>query len=114
MLLRFILLTFMLNSFVYANELTLPPTIKQTAPPPESQPATPEVDPELESQVRIIETPNKIIHEYRSAGRVYMVKIFPSAGPPYYLVDMDGDGILETSRYNLDGFLTPQWILFSW
>lgn len=107
MLLRIVLLALVWQSAVFANELTLPPTVKEEQPPPPP-------DPELESQVRIIEMPNKIIHEYRSAGRVYMVKVFPAGAPPYYLVDMDGDGFLETSRYNLDGFVTPQWILFSW
>ncbi len=36
-----------------------------------------------------------IIEEYSLDGRVYMVKITPRVGVPYYYLDDDGDGQLE-------------------
>jgi len=36
-----------------------------------------------------------IIEEYRLEGRVYMVKVTPKNGLPYYYIDDDGDGQLE-------------------
>lgn len=36
-----------------------------------------------------------IIEVYRMEGRVYMVKITPKTGIPYYYLDDDGDGQLE-------------------
>ena len=55
------------------------------------------------------------LEEYRINGQLYMVKITPKKGPPYYLVDSDGDGDLETRRSDLDPELAiPQWTLFRW
>jgi len=55
------------------------------------------------------------ITEYSVNGSVYMVKISPTSGPAYYLVDTDGDGSLETRRSALeDGMNIPQWMLISW
>jgi hypothetical protein len=44
-----------------------------------------------------------------------MVKIEPRNGPPYYLIDKDGDGSLE-SRYNKlePALLVPSWMIFRW
>lgn len=55
------------------------------------------------------------IEEYRAGGVLYMIKIVPTKGIPYYLVDTDGDGNLET-RYNelQDGMLIPAWVLLRW
>ena len=57
----------------------------------------------------------EIIHEHRVNGSIYMVKIVPSSGPAYYLVDHDGDGNMETRYNDLDKELNvPQWLLHSW
>jgi hypothetical protein len=55
------------------------------------------------------------IEEYRAGGVLYMIKVVPTKGVPYYLVDTDGDGNLET-RYNdlQDGMLIPAWVLLRW
>ncbi len=65
-------------------------------------------------EVVVIQRPDALIEEHRRNGRVFMVKVRPRLGPPYYLVDHDGDGYLET-RHPLDpGLLLPQWVLFRW
>jgi hypothetical protein len=41
---------------------------------------------------------DNIIEEYSRNGRVYMVRVVPKVGPPYYYLDDDGDGTLELSE----------------
>jgi hypothetical protein len=52
-------------------------------------------DEQLEPTVTIREEEERTIEEYRFNGRVYMVKVTPKGGIPYYYVDADGDGQLE-------------------
>jgi hypothetical protein len=56
------------------------------------------------------------IKEFRVNGRLYMVMVIPGKGAPYYLVDTDGDGNLETRRNNMDsdGLTVPTWVLKRW
>jgi len=69
----------------------------------------------LEPEVRIIRRERELVEEYRVNGRLYMIKVVPIAGPPYYLVDSDGDGRLESRFTELaPGMLIPSWVLFSW
>jgi len=69
----------------------------------------------LEPDVRIIRREREIVEEYRLNGRLYMIRVVPAAGPPYYLVDSDGDGRLETQFTELaPGMLIPSWVLFRW
>jgi len=66
-------------------------------------------------EVTIIQRKDRMIEEYRINGRVRYVKITPKVGKPYYLVDKDGDGELETRHTDLDG-VPPvnEWILLEW
>jgi len=68
----------------------------------------------IEPEVTIIESDEQKIEQYSVNGRIYMVKITPRGGAPYYLVDMDGDGDLEYRRNDLDSMNVQQWRLFSW
>ena len=55
------------------------------------------------------------VEEYRAGGVLYMVKVVPTKGVPYYLVDTDGDGNLETRYSELeDSMLIPAWVLLRW
>lgn len=67
-----------------------------------------------EEEVTIIPREEGMVEEYREAGRVYMIKITPAKGPPYYLIDTDGDGSLETRRNDLEPPASVQWRIFSW
>ncbi|MCV6636229.1 DUF2782 domain-containing protein [Candidatus Albibeggiatoa sp. nov. NOAA] len=99
-----------------------PPTITEASAQPrvngaETQPTDQELleQAELEPQVTIIRRERDTIEEYRVNGVLKMVKVTPDFGPAYYLIDNDGDGTLETSRFALDSNAqVPQWILFSW
>ena len=55
------------------------------------------------------------ISEFRINGQLYMIRITPKKGVPYYLVDSDGDGNLET-RWNelAPDLLIPSWVLLRW
>jgi hypothetical protein len=69
----------------------------------------------LEPDIRIIHSPTRTVHEYRTRGRIYMVKITPSNGfPPYYIMDSDGDGYLDMRTNYHNAFQVPQWRLYSW
>jgi hypothetical protein len=69
----------------------------------------------MEPDITIIKREKETIQEYRINGRLYMVKITPSIGPSYYLVDNDGDGNMDARRSQLEsGLKIPQWVLFSW
>ena len=50
---------------------------------------------QIEPTVRIIDEEDRRIEEYSRNGQVYMVKVTPAKGPPYYYIDTDGDGKLE-------------------
>ncbi len=69
----------------------------------------------LDSKVVITPSKDKRIKEYRVNGQLYMIEIVPKKGPSYYLVDTDGDGLME-SRYNRveTDVVIPRWTLFSW
>ena len=64
--------------------------------------------------VRIIRKKDVVIEEYRVNGHLRYVKITPSVGNPYYMVDTDGDGVLETRNDNFANPPINQWILLEW
>lgn len=69
----------------------------------------------IEPEVTIIQEDDRTVEEYRVNGRLYMVKVTPSAGPAYYFIDRDGDGTLESRHSGVrETPHVPQWIIFSW
>ena len=68
----------------------------------------------LEPEVTIIQDRRKTVYEYRVAGRLYMVRVQPKAGPPYYFLDTDGDGQLDVRREGPGEEAVNQWVLFRW
>jgi hypothetical protein len=70
----------------------------------------------IEPEVNIVNKSNgDQVQEYRVNGQLYMIKVTPARGYPYYLMDTDGDGSLETTQHELDsGLLIPNWILLEW
>ena len=78
------------------EDLERPPEIPPIDAP--EQPLPPKVqDEEIEPTVTIREEEGRRIEEYSRAGQVYMVRIVPKVGVPYYYIDSDGDGQLETT-----------------
>ncbi len=70
---------------------------------------------DIEPSVTLKERENRIVEEYRVNNNLYMIKITPSIGAPYYLVDEDGSGDMEWNRGRSElERNVPQWALFSW
>ncbi|MFA5984123.1 MAG: DUF2782 domain-containing protein [Methylococcaceae bacterium] len=102
------------------------PALADEAPEPQVAPpqATPEVpDPPLpvqsgevlEPDITIIRKEKETIQEYRVGGKLYKVKVIPDVGPPYYLIDTNGDGNLDVQRNDADrqGHINL-WKLLEW
>ncbi len=85
---------------VFAAEPLPPPAF---TPEPESSSDEPEVT--------IIKQTEQTIEEYRANGRLYMIKVTPKVGPPYYLVDQRGDGKFARQESMDTGFRPPQWVI---
>lgn len=66
----------------------------------------------LEPEVTIIQRDDRTVYEYSVNGQVYMVKVVPNDGPPYYFLDRDGDGEIDERRYGPGETSVPQWVLF--
>ena len=81
------------------------PVLPQTGPAGE----------DMEPDVRIIKKDDALVEEYRMNGQLYMVKVTPGIGLPYYLIDGDGDGRLESKYNKLDpDIMVPQWMIYRW
>jgi len=85
----------------------------KTADPsqPDITPPTVVFDPDLEPQVTIKQQGEDKIEEYRIKGRLYMIKVTPPHGRPYFLVDQRGDGVFR--HYDLldPTFVVPMWVI---
>ena len=103
--------------------LVVPPGLAQTddneqfadAPLPPKLPEPLESGQTIQPEVYIVRTEKEVIEEYKVNGHLYMIKITPKIGKPYYLIDQNGDGQMEgkiSDIYNTPR--VPQWVLFSW
>lgn len=96
------------------EDLEKPPEIppidqQEKALPPKVQ------DEQVEPTVTIREEEERRVEEYSLNGQVYMVKIIPKVGPPYYFIDTDGDGNLETSpTKGLEPVQPVHWKIKEW
>lgn len=97
------------------DELEKPPPI-----PPEEPgdvPIPPKIQGEqIEPTVTIREEERRTIEEYSYKGQVYMVKVTPKGGVPYYYIDTDGDGKLEldVDKQALDPVQPVYWKIKEW
>ena len=92
---------------VYAADEPKPSDL-QALPPPALD-ANEVVD---EPQVTITKQTEQTVEEYRVSGRLYMIKIIPKVGKPYYLVDDVGDGKFARHEGLDFGVRPPRWVLF--
>lgn len=70
------------------------PGTDETGRPTPLPPKVEGEDPEAEVNIR--RRGDRVIEEYSIGGRIYMVKIIPDNGVPYFYFDADGDGRLES------------------
>ncbi len=93
-----------------------PAQSKSAAQPiPEPPPPPPgfELDPALEPQVTIRKRGEDTVEEYRIAGKLYMMKVTPPGGRPYYLVDEIGNGTFARSDGPGQSIRPPMWVIHS-
>jgi hypothetical protein len=89
-----------------------PPPLPDAVPPP---PTGLSGEEDLQPEVKITKRGEDIIYEYRINNQLYMVKVVPRIGYPYYLVDQDGNGSLESRYSNLEpNLVVPRWIIYRW
>ena len=62
-------------------------------------------EPESSGEVTIEGSKPGIVEELRVNGQLYAIRVTPKHGVPYYLVDSDGDGNLETRKNDTDSDL---------
>jgi hypothetical protein len=89
-----------------------PPTNLQPVPEPPPPPPGFELDPALEPQVTILKRGTDTVEEYRIGGKLYMIKVTPARGAPYYMVDRQGDGKMVRDDTQTQ-IRPPQWVIFS-
>ena len=74
------------------------------------QPSDPTAGLENADVTRQVAENGDVIEQYRVAGQLKVVKVTPSRGPVYYLMDPDGDG-----RPDDGAPVSPvYWKLFEW
>lgn len=100
-------------AMVHAQEEAPPPEGGGFLEAPTVVPSPITGDP-AEPEITIIESGDQIIYEYRIRGQLYMVRVQPQFGPPYYLYDTNGDGLIDMQDRAANNISIPQWILFSW
>ncbi len=88
-----------------------PPAMQPAPPPPPLDERTTEAPDEHEPQVTITTRTDQTVEEYRVGGRLYMIKITPKVGKPYYLVDDLGDGKFARQEGLDSGVRPPRWVL---
>jgi Protein of unknown function (DUF2782) len=66
---------------------------------------------DAEPQVTITKETEQTVEEFRASGKLYMIKITPKIGQPYYLVDDRGDGKFSKQEALDSGFRPPRWVV---
>ncbi len=88
------------------------PRLPDLQPVPEPPPAPPGLlETPMEPQVTIRKRGEDTVEEYRIAGKLYMVKVTPPHGVPYYLVDSKGDGTFSRQEPTDTGLRVPMWVI---
>ena len=82
-------------------------------PPPPAFDAGPGAAPDDAPEVTITKETEQTVEEYRAGGKLYMIKITPKHGVPYYLVDDLGDGKFSRQESLDSGLRVPRWIIHS-
>lgn len=103
-----LLLSLSFSVFAQQRPADLQP-IPEPPPPPEGM-----ADDVLEPQITITRRGEDKVEEYRANGKLYMIKVTPPIGYPYYLVDQEGDGVWTPQDVTGPELHVPQWKILSW
>ena len=83
------------------------PIPKKEPPPAGSEDAAPSVTIRTEGNGDRVE-------EYREGNKVYMVRVVPVRGKPYYLYDDDRNGRLDRSDADRHTIAPVYWTIYEW
>ena len=83
----------------------------QPIPEPPPPPPSAALDPSLEPQVTITKRGADCVEEFRIKGKLYMIKVTPPHGVPYYLIDEKGDGKMSRQESLDSGLRVPMWVI---
>ena len=86
-----------------------PPKLEPIPEPP----PMPAGDPSMDPEVTIVKRGEDTVQEYRIRGKLYMIKVTPPHGVPYYLIDHEGNGIMSRQDV-LPSLSVPMWVIKSW
>lgn len=88
------------------------PADLQPLPEPPPMPSG-AADAALEPQVTIRKQGEDRVEEHRVNGKLYMIKVTPPHGTPYYLVDRKGDGSFSREETGVadKGIAVPMWVI---
>lgn len=86
--------------------------VLEPLPEPPPPPAGFEPDASTEPEVTITKHGENTVEEYRINGQLYMQKITPPHGVPYYLVKQDVDGGWARMDGPGERLAIPHWVLF--
>jgi hypothetical protein len=109
---RFIPLLMLCALPAFADQTAIPSGL-QPLPEPPAPPPGYEPDLALEPQVTITKRGEDKVEEFRIHGKLYMMKITPPHGVPYYLIDDKGTGQFVRQGEVSPGILVPMWLLKS-
>lgn len=102
----------LLMTLLLAASMPLAAQILEPLPAPPPPPQGLEDDPDA-PEVTILQRDGDRVEEYRKNGQLYMVKVTPAHGVPYYLIDHKGDGNM-TRHDGRPETSVPMWVIKSW
>ena len=83
--------------------------------PPAADPRPPVLEPldsDIEPQVTIRQRDGATMEEYRVNGRLYMIRVTPTRGVPYVLIDPNGEGsFVRQDGPGSPGLIVPHWVI---
>lgn len=104
---RAALILFLAFALPAAAQNKLPDLQPLPEPPPPPPGAS---DQSFEPQVTITKRGENKVEEYRMNGKLYMLKVTPPGGTPYYLIDRQGNGTWVRDSTD-KGLVVPQWVI---
>jgi hypothetical protein len=110
----FVLALFLIMACAAYPQTPAKPPALQPIPEPPPPPPGFELAPAMEPQVTILKRGVDTVEEFRIGGRLYMVKVTPPSGRPYYLIDHRGDGMFTRQDSFDSGVRVPMWVIHSW
>jgi len=108
---RLALLALLCAAAFSAAAQTRPADLQPLPEPPPPPPGL--IDSALEPQVTIIKRGEDRVEEFRMGGKLYMIKVTPPHGTPYYLIDPKGDGGFVRQDVGDKTLSVPMWVIRS-